>query len=79
MKPKVYKAQWPLSTSGDTPPQVLIYEADKRDGKWYYLDATPEAKAELFENGKYCRVFFLGSVDGKTVNVDRFVRKAEWI
>jgi glucan-binding YG repeat protein len=75
---KVFKAQWPLSTNAEGPPQVLIYEADKRDGKWYYLDATPDVRAQLFSD-KYVRVYFRGSIEGKTVNVDEFVRRGEWL
>jgi hypothetical protein len=75
---KVYKAQWPLSTT-ENEPHILIYEADNRNATWYYLDATAEARKQLFQDGKYVRVFFLGSVDGKNVNVDKFVRKGEWL
>jgi glucan-binding YG repeat protein len=73
---KVYKAQWPLAATGKV--QVLIYEADKRDATWYYLDATAEIREQLFAD-KYVRVFFRGSVEGKTVNVNKFVRRSEWL
>lgn len=70
---KVYKAQWPLT--GD---EIVIYEAERRDGKWYFMPATPEARKELFAN-KYVRVFFRGRIKGDTVEVDKFVRKEHWV
>lgn len=72
----LYKAQWPMSTTEEIP-MVLIYPAKRRQ-PWTYMPATAELREQLFA-GKYIRVYFFGRITGDTLQVDKFVRRGEWV